>query len=105
RMTADTATTIPSAPALDDQDIVASVDGEPVATYDDFRAVLAQDGEPVTVQVERSGALYDLTVARPLTLPESGATGFLGVRPENTFVRETPLGALAETGRLMGEVT
>ena len=62
------------------------------------------DGAPVTVQVERAGDLYDLTVDRPLQLPETGDTGFLGVRPESTLVRESPVGALAETGRLMGEV-
>jgi membrane-associated protease RseP (regulator of RpoE activity) len=104
RMTDQAASAIPSSPALGTQDIVASVDGEPVATYDEFRTILSSDGAPVTVQVERAGDLYDLTVNRPLALPESGDTGFLGVRPESTLVRESPVGAVAETGRLMGEV-
>lgn len=105
RMTEQAAGTIASTPALGTQDIVTSVDGEPVATYDEFREVLAASGAPVTVQVERAGNLYDLTVNRPLELPEGGDTGFLGVRPQTTMVPETPIGAVAETGRLMGEVT
>jgi RIP metalloprotease RseP len=105
RMAAEAAAAIPASPELQSQDIVTSVDGQPAATYDEFRSILAEDGDPVTVRIERHGDLYDLTVARPLALPEGADTGFLGVRPESTLVQETPIGALAETGRLMGQVT
>jgi len=104
RLDEQAAQKIPASPALDTQDIVVSVDGQPAATYDDFRTALAADGDPVTVRIERQGDLYDLTVVRPQTLPADGDSGFLGIRPESTYVRETPVGALAETGRMMGEV-
>jgi RIP metalloprotease RseP len=105
RLADEAAAAIPATPALDTQDIVTSIDGRPATTYDEFRSILAEDGDPVTVRIERHGDLYDLTVVRPLSLPEGADTGFLGVRPESTLVKETPLGALAETGRMMGAVT
>lgn len=105
RLNAEATSMIPSTPVLDTNDIITAVDGEKPATYDEFRSILGAEGDPVTVRIERDGGLYDLTVARPLALPEGADDGFLGVRPASTFVQETPVGALAETGRLMGEVT
>lgn len=104
RLNAASAAAIPASPALDSHDIVASADGRPVATYDELRALLAEPGDPVTLQIERKKELYDLTVTRPLDIPEGADSGFLGVRPDYGYVRETPVGALAETGRLMGTV-
>ena len=104
RLNEVSAAAIPATPALDAHDIVASANGQPVATYDDLRTLLAQPGDPVELQIERSKALYDLTVTRPLELPESADSGFLGVRPDYGYIKETPVGAVAETGRLMGTV-
>ncbi len=105
RLDGQSAAAIPATPALDPQDLINSVDGQPIATYDELRSILAEPGDPVTVQIERRQNLYDLTVDRPLELPAGAANGFLGIRPEYGYTEEGPVGALAETGRLMGQVT
>jgi RIP metalloprotease RseP len=98
------AAALPSSPALEKGDLVHAADGNPVATYDDLKALLAQPGAPVTLDIQRASDSYTLVVNRPLELPAAGASGFLGVQANPVYTRETPIGALAETGRTMGAV-
>lgn len=105
RLNDEAAALIPSSPALVSNDIIVSVDGQPASTFEEFRTELAREAGPATVRLERGGDLFDLTVARPLSLPEGADSGFLGLSPRSTFVQENPAGALAETGRMMGAVT
>jgi RIP metalloprotease RseP len=104
RLDQDTAPAIPSRPALTPGDQIVSVDGNALANYDDLRTVMQQPGDPVTVRIDRGGHPYELIVQRPLTLPEQGASGFLGVRPEGVLVRENPVGALSATGQAFATV-
>jgi RIP metalloprotease RseP len=101
RLNPATAESFPSQPALSPGDVIESADGAPLARYEDLRTLLAQPGEPVTLRVVRARNPYDLKVQRPLTLPADGAAGFLGVEPTNEMVRETPVGAVAETARVL----
>jgi RIP metalloprotease RseP len=102
RLDADTAAAFPSQPALSPGDVLASLDGAPLATYEDLVTQLHRAGPPVTLRVIRADEPYDLQVERPLALPAAGAAGFLGVEPTHETVRETPVGALSETAQMMG---
>lgn len=99
RLDKDTAKAIASQPALLTGDVIASANGQRLATYGDLRTVLGQPGDPVTLSIERGGYDYELLVPRPLALPEDGAAGYLGVGPDVPQVKETFVGALGETGR------
>lgn len=90
---------------LDAGDRLISVNGEPVTTYDDFVRVMATEPEgTANVVFERGGYSYSAPVAVPAQLPEGGFDGFLGIGPEVPRVRETPIGALAQSSRVFGDV-
>jgi RIP metalloprotease RseP len=101
RLDATTAAAVPSQPALSKADVIETADGRPLPRYDDLRALLADAGPPVTLRVVRGTDAYDLKVDRPLSLPPDGAAGFLGVVSTNDMVRETPIGAVGETTRVL----
>lgn len=107
RFNADVANAIPSTPALDAKsDHIVSVDGKDVASYAEFRKLLTdRTSGTATIRIERGSHPYELAVNVPLQLPENGSTGFLGISPDPDNVRETPVGALGETGRLFGSIT
>jgi RIP metalloprotease RseP len=90
-------------PPLRSGDQVRSVDGEPVATYDQFAAALADrpTGE-ATIVLERSGYAYETEVAVPVVLPDDGFRGFLGVGHEVPYERMGAAEALGETGSTFG---
>jgi RIP metalloprotease RseP len=104
RFNKEAAGVIASKPALTTADVVLTADGAPLVTYDQLRTVLAQEGAPVTLRIERAGHKYDLDVPRPVALPADGSAGYFGVKPEVPQVSETAAGALGETGRTFGSV-
>jgi RIP metalloprotease RseP len=92
---------VPSQPVLNPGDVIESADGSPLARYEDLRTLLAVPDGPVTLRVIRANHPYALTVTRPLALPADGAAGFLGVEPTTEMVKETPVGAVGETLRVL----
>jgi RIP metalloprotease RseP len=102
RLSQEGAAAIPSTPSLRRSDSVLTANGQPVATYDELRALLQQPGDAVTLRIDRSTDLYELVVKRPVeNMPDHGAGGFLGVKADLTYETESPLGAIGETGRIM----
>jgi RIP metalloprotease RseP len=101
RLDRTTAAAFPSQPALSPGDVIEAADGRALARYDDLRDLLAQPGAPVELRVVRAKHPYDLKVIRPLALPADGAAGFFGVEPTAEMVRETPVGAVGETLRVL----
>ncbi len=91
---------------LESGDQVRSVNGQPVATYDEFRTTLAglAPGD-ATVVIERGGFTYQAEVAVPTDLPDDGYRGFLGVGHDTPYVRMGPVDALGETASMFGTLT
>ncbi len=88
---------------LESGDEIVSVNGEEVTTYDQFSRMLSEAPEgTVTVEFERHGYPYTAPVAVPVELPADGFSGFLGIGPHIPRVRETPAGAVAQSGRVFG---
>ncbi len=88
-------------------DIVQTVNGSPVESYEAFRAALRASG-PVKVVVLRGDYVYELPMTGPIELPADGAMGFLGVRPIPTSERPqlsySLPGAAVHAGQVMGEI-
>jgi membrane-associated protease RseP (regulator of RpoE activity) len=76
-------------------DKVVAIDGTPTATWEEMRSALdaTAPGEPVTVSVESSGVVRDVTVD-----PEVAADGrnLLGVTQESVTERLGPVAAVGE---------
>ncbi len=105
RLSADGAAAIPSSPPLVRSDQVMAANGAPVATWADLRTMLSQQGDPVTLQIDRNTHSYELVVARPVAnLPAGGAGGFLGVEHDSIVVKESPVGAAGETAGQLKDV-
>jgi RIP metalloprotease RseP len=101
RLSPEAAAGFPAQPALSPGDVITAADGTPLTRYEDLRTLLAEPGAPVSLRVVRARHDYDLKVDRPLALPEAGAAGFLGVEPTTDLVKETPVGAVGETLRVL----
>jgi regulator of sigma E protease len=81
-------------------DRIASVDGKPLATWQDLvAAVVASPGRPRALAVERAGGTVRLTV----TPDDAGGRGRLGVGPARRFLHEGPAGALAASLRITNQ--
>jgi membrane-associated protease RseP (regulator of RpoE activity) len=101
--------TSPKAPAvgkLQPDDTVVAVNGQPVSSYDQMRAVLrASPGRPVTLTVRRDGRELPVTLT-PAPVKQGGQTiGFIGVSPVQ---RQKPLSiaaAVPRTFTTLGEMT
>jgi RIP metalloprotease RseP len=90
---------------LADGDQLLSVDGEPVTTYEALQADLAARAPgTVTVTFERGPYRYEADVRVPVTLPDDGYVGFLGVGQRTPPVRLGPLDAARETASTFGTV-
>jgi RIP metalloprotease RseP len=90
-------------PPLRSGDQVRSVDGEPVATYDEMAEALAdRPAGEATIVLERSGFAYETEVVVPVDLPDDGFRGFLGVGHEVPYERMGAAEALGETGTTFG---
>lgn len=82
-----------------------SVDGRPVANYEEFAAALQAAPEgTTTVEFERDGNTYRTQVATPVTLPADGARGFIGVSSISDTVRQGPIEAVGSAGSQFGEM-
>jgi RIP metalloprotease RseP len=102
RLNASAAEAIPSDPALREGDLVLSAGGQQLADYDQLRALLAEEGDDVTLIIERGSHLYELSLPRPLELPADGDTGFLGVSREADYERLGPIDAAGESAAMFG---
>lgn len=105
RLTDDTAAAIPSSPAITSRDLVDSVNGQPVASYDEFRRLLTQPSGAATLRIRRLANLYEVQVPLPVSgLPEQGGRGYLGVTAQPVMERTGPVGALTDTVSAFGQV-
>jgi len=92
-------------PPLRTGDQVLLVNGQEVDTYDAFvTQVNAGDATRATVVFDRGGYRYETDVATPVELPAEGYLGFLGVGPEISRERLSPIAAIGESGSTFGEV-
>ncbi len=92
-------------PPLGDGDRILSVDGEPVASYDDFAEALATSTGEVRIEFERGAGAYRTTVPVPVDLPEAGAAGFLGIiRGDAPRERLAPVEAAGRTVTEFGSI-
>jgi membrane-associated protease RseP (regulator of RpoE activity) len=80
------------------------VDGEPVASYDELARLLADIEEPVTLRLEAGLSTMLLVVEAPVTLPDDGDRGFLGLGPEEPRRDVGPVAGVWETTRTMGNI-
>ena len=75
-------------PGLTGRDIVESVDGSTVTSYDDLVAALAVADGAASVEFQRDGDRFRIDVTPTEDLPADGADGFIGVRRSMTPVWE-----------------
>jgi membrane-associated protease RseP (regulator of RpoE activity) len=92
----DTGASPAQAAGLHVGDRVVSVDGQPVARWDDILPLIRQSpGRPVTFVVERNGQRVELT-AVPAQITRNGETrGFVGIGAKPTVERLNPVSASA----------
>ena len=90
---------------LESGDRVTRVGDTEVADYGELRDALAAAEGPVRVEFDRDGFLYAAEVEGPVTLPEDGDRGLLGVGPETPRVRENVVAATGDAVSAFGEVT
>lgn len=90
-------------PPLQSGDILLSVDGEPVRSYQDFASIMSEpptagastsalppeqrnnpflDDGIVDVEFLRAGGIYAVNLSTGVEMPANGASGFLGVSPQ-----------------------
>jgi len=86
-----------------------AVGGVPVADYEAFAAALASaPAGTVDVQFQRDGQLLhtsaDGQIATPVTLPDDGARGFIGVSSISDTVRQGPIEAVGSAGSQFGDM-
>jgi RIP metalloprotease RseP len=91
---------------LQSGDRVTQVGDTEVGDYQELSAALASapDG-PVRVVFERDGFAYAAEVQAPVTMPDDGFRGLLGVGPESPRVREDIVTAGGEAVSTFGEIT
>lgn len=71
-------------------DVVRSVDGAPVGTFEEVRsAILPRNGETVELVVEREERAVTVEVALPDADPNGAAQGFLGIAPAVATARQS----------------
>jgi regulator of sigma E protease len=96
-----------SAAGLQASDVIRSVDGHPIAQYDDLhRWVNASKGAPVTVVVERNGQTLSFSI-KPVYNQAAGGY-IIGVRPTIVTTRLSPFRAaplaVQRTGETIGGI-
>ncbi len=94
---------------LQSGDKPVAVGGVAVADYDQFKAALAAAPPgTVDVQFERDGQLLhtraDGEIRTPVTLPDDGARGFIGVSSISDTVRQGPIEAIGSAGSQFGDM-
>jgi len=101
---ADAIPTEPTLPSSGARPI--SVGGVPVASYAEFTsAVAAAPPGSVDVDFEVNGGVYRAALPTPLSLPDDGARGFLGVsRSPSGTTSVGPVAAAGEAVGMVGEV-
>jgi RIP metalloprotease RseP len=106
KLSADGAQAIASNPPLVANDRVLEVDGVPVASYTDLQRRLADaPAGTATLEVDHLGNNYTLVVDTPLTLPDEGAKGFLGIRSTNETRSQSVPAAMVTSVKQAGELS
>ena len=85
---------------LQDGDLILAIDGQPIASFDDFRQEVSdRPNEQIVLTIERDGREIDVDAtlgSRPGLPDESGLAGppqgFLGVAPVSSVDRSIPAG-------------
>jgi len=87
-------------------DRIVSVDGQPIARWEDIPPYIRQNaGKPVAFVVERDGARIQLT-ATPADVTRNGETrGFIGIGSKPAVERMNPLSAVPHAGTQMWRLT
>lgn len=98
------AAAIPSSPDLERGTRVLAVDDDVLGSYDELRRALAELDEPVTLLLGAGLRSYELEVTSPVSLPQDGARGFLGLGPDIPERTVGPLGAVGETAATLGAI-
>lgn len=95
---------LPTDPTLPPGARVVAVDGEPVADYAEFVAILGGTGT-AEVDLEVGSGTYRAQLPLPVTLPEDGARGFLGVSQGEADAESVGLvGAGVRAVGMVGEI-
>jgi RIP metalloprotease RseP len=103
-------------PGMQTSDVILKTDGDSASfddasvfngSYQDFAALLAQSGPPLTYHFQRGNFVYENVVNRPLHLPAAGAAGFFGVQGQSPDPeRDSVPGAFVHAGSaVVGIVT
>ena len=92
---------LPTDPSLPTGARILTVDGAPVGSYADFVTAMAAPGSKL-VDIEVGDGTYRATFPGPVTLPDDGARGFLGITRGDR--QADPQGVVAAAGDAVGLV-
>ncbi len=109
QVTAECTAADPASPAsqagLQEGDVFVSVDGTPVASWEETTAVIAANPDAtVPVVVARDGENVELTVTLASATRDGKEVGYLGVIPTSELVTQGPLSGVTRTAELTGAV-
>jgi membrane-associated protease RseP (regulator of RpoE activity) len=87
-------------------DKLVSVDGQPISTFDQLRAVLSDKaGKQVTIGYQRDGRSFTARLVPAVERDANGQQrGFLGISPAGTVERKGPIEGVASSGKMFGDL-
>jgi membrane-associated protease RseP (regulator of RpoE activity) len=87
-------------------DRIVAIDGQPISTFDQLRAVLSDKaGQQVSITYNRDGRDITTTLVPAVEKDSSGQTrGFLGISPAGAVVHRNPIEGIAATGGMFRDL-
>jgi len=104
--TSDGKTAPAAAAGLRAGDRIVAIDGQPISTFDQLRAVLSDKaGQRVSITYNRDGRDITTTLVPAVEKDSSGQTrGFLGISPAGAVVHRNPVEGVAATGGMFRDL-
>jgi membrane-associated protease RseP (regulator of RpoE activity) len=95
-----------AAAGLRSGDRIVAIDGQPISTFDQLRAVLSDKaGQRVSITYNRDGRDITTTLVPAVEKDSSGQTrGFLGISPAGAVVHRNPIEGVAATGGMFRDL-
>jgi membrane-associated protease RseP (regulator of RpoE activity) len=87
-------------------DRIVAIDGQPISTFDQLRAVLSDKaGQRVSITYNRDGRDITTTLVPAVEKDSNGQTrGFLGISPAGAVVHRNPVEGIAATGGMFRDL-